>query len=111
MAIEQAKSLPTHSIVVLNVQNLATQDLPEGVGIMSPEWIREQEEQVGSQIWPNLDRSARKPVCRLKPAWNLAASRPQSSEWRANATPITSSWVREDWVESVVCCSGQWQPM
>lgn len=50
LAIEQAKSLPTHSIVVLNVQNLATQDLPEGVGIMSPEWIREQEEQVGSQI-------------------------------------------------------------
>ena len=46
LAIEQAKSLPTHSIVVL----LATQDLPEGVGIMSPEWIREQEEQAGSQI-------------------------------------------------------------
>jgi hypothetical protein len=50
LAIKQAKSLPTHSIVVLNVQNLATQDLPEGVGIMSPEWIREQAEQAGSQI-------------------------------------------------------------
>jgi len=50
LAIDQTRSQPTHSIVVLNVQNLATQDLPEGAGIMSPGWITEQEEQAGSEI-------------------------------------------------------------
>ncbi len=50
LAVEQAKSQPSNSIVILNVQNLATQDLPDGVGIMSPDWIAEQEEQAGCEI-------------------------------------------------------------
>lgn len=50
VAIEHTKSQPTHSIVILNVQNLTTQDLPEGAGIMPPSWITEQEEQTGSEI-------------------------------------------------------------
>lgn len=34
LAVDQAKSQPTHNIVVLNVQNIATQDLPEGARII-----------------------------------------------------------------------------
>lgn len=50
LAIDQAKSRPMHNIVVLNVQNIATQDLPDGAGIMPPGWITAQEEQAGSEI-------------------------------------------------------------
>ena len=50
LAVEQAKSQPTHSIVVLNVQNIAIQELPEGAGIMPSGWIAEQEELAGSEI-------------------------------------------------------------
>jgi nucleotide-binding universal stress UspA family protein len=50
LAIEQAKANPASTILVLNVQNLATQGLPDGAGIMPPEWIEQEEERVGSEI-------------------------------------------------------------
>ncbi len=46
-AIDQVKALAGASLVIVNVQNLSTLGLGDGAGIMSPEWI-EQEEEKGS---------------------------------------------------------------
>lgn len=50
LAIDQAKLQATHSVVALYVQNLRRQDLPDGAGIMSPNWITEQEKRPGSEV-------------------------------------------------------------
>ena len=44
LAIGQVKTLTGASLVMVNVQNLATLGLAEGVGIMSPAWIEQEEE-------------------------------------------------------------------
>jgi nucleotide-binding universal stress UspA family protein len=43
LAIDQVKALPGASLVIVNVQNPATLSLADGVGIMPPEWIEQEE--------------------------------------------------------------------
>jgi len=43
LAIDQVKTLPGASLVIVNVQNPATLSLADGVGIMPPEWIEQEE--------------------------------------------------------------------
>jgi nucleotide-binding universal stress UspA family protein len=50
LAIEQVKAQATNSVLVINVQNLATAGLSEGAGIMSHSWIKREEEREGCEI-------------------------------------------------------------
>jgi len=43
LAIDQVKTLPGASLVIVNVQNPATLSLADGMGIMPPEWIEQEE--------------------------------------------------------------------
>ena len=49
LAIDQAKAVAGTSIVVVNVQNLATLGLAEGAGIMPLAWIEQEEERAGDE--------------------------------------------------------------
>jgi nucleotide-binding universal stress UspA family protein len=44
LAIEQVKTKAGASLIILNIQNPATLDVAEGVGIMPPAWIEQEEE-------------------------------------------------------------------
>jgi nucleotide-binding universal stress UspA family protein len=44
LAINQVKTVAGANLVIVNVQNLATLGLAEGMGIMPPAWIEQQEE-------------------------------------------------------------------
>jgi nucleotide-binding universal stress UspA family protein len=49
LAIDQVKTLPGASLVIVNVQNPATLGLADGVGIMPPEWIEQEEVRAASE--------------------------------------------------------------
>jgi nucleotide-binding universal stress UspA family protein len=42
-AIDQVKTRPGSSLVIMNVQNIATLSSADGMGIMPPEWIEQEE--------------------------------------------------------------------
>jgi nucleotide-binding universal stress UspA family protein len=48
-AIEQAKAHAGSDLILLNVQNLAALGLPDGAGIMPPNWIAEEEERAAQE--------------------------------------------------------------
>ena len=49
LAIDQVKALPGASLIIVNVQNLATLGLAEGAGIMPIAWIEQEEERVATE--------------------------------------------------------------
>jgi nucleotide-binding universal stress UspA family protein len=49
LAIDQAKRVPGASLVIVNVQNLATLGLAEGAGIMPTAWIEQEEERAATE--------------------------------------------------------------
>jgi hypothetical protein len=48
LAINQVKTVPGDSLVIVNVQNLATLGLAEGAGIMPTAWIEQEEERAAT---------------------------------------------------------------
>jgi nucleotide-binding universal stress UspA family protein len=49
LGINQAKSVEGASLLILNVQNLATLALSEGASIMPPNWIEAEEEKAATE--------------------------------------------------------------
>jgi nucleotide-binding universal stress UspA family protein len=49
LAIDQVKTVPGASLVIVNVQNLATLGLAEGAGIMPTAWIEQEEERAATE--------------------------------------------------------------
>ena len=49
LAISQMKTLPGPGLVMVNVQNLATLSLAEGMGLMPPAWIEQEEERAAAE--------------------------------------------------------------
>ncbi|HEY7245140.1 MAG TPA: universal stress protein [Xanthobacteraceae bacterium] len=49
LAIDQAKRVPGASLIIVNVQNLATLGLAEGAGIMPTAWIEQEEERAATE--------------------------------------------------------------
>lgn len=49
LAIDHAKMVPRASLLIVNVQNLSTLRLGDGAGIMSPDWIEEEEERAATE--------------------------------------------------------------
>ena len=49
-AVDQAKAVAGASLVILNVQNLATLGLAEGAEIMPPGWIEEEEKGAAIEV-------------------------------------------------------------
>jgi nucleotide-binding universal stress UspA family protein len=49
LAIDQVTTIPEASLVIVNVQNLATLSLAEGVGIMPTAWIEQEEERAATE--------------------------------------------------------------
>ena len=50
VAIDQAKLMAGASLVVVNVQNLATLGLADGAGIMPPAWIEQEEQRTSAPV-------------------------------------------------------------
>ena len=50
LAIEQLGDRATSSILVINVQNMASVGLIEGAGVMPPAWIEQEEERAGREV-------------------------------------------------------------
>jgi nucleotide-binding universal stress UspA family protein len=44
LAIDQVKAVVGGSLVIVNIQNPATLGVTEGLGIMSPAWLEQEEE-------------------------------------------------------------------
>ena len=49
LAINQVKTLPETSLVLLNVQNFSGLSLPEGAGIMPSAWIEQEEKRAAEE--------------------------------------------------------------
>ena len=49
LAIDQVKTLPGASLIIVNVQNRATLGLAEGAGIMPIAWIEQEEESAATE--------------------------------------------------------------
>jgi nucleotide-binding universal stress UspA family protein len=49
LAIDHVKTLPSASLILVNVQNFSTLSLPEGTEIMPSAWIQEKEESAASE--------------------------------------------------------------
>jgi nucleotide-binding universal stress UspA family protein len=50
LAIEQVRSPAAGTVLLINVQNLATAGLTDGAGIMPPSWIEQEEARIGREI-------------------------------------------------------------
>jgi nucleotide-binding universal stress UspA family protein len=50
LAIDQVKTVKGASLLVMNVQNLSTVGLGDGAGLMSPEWIGNEEEKASAKV-------------------------------------------------------------
>ncbi len=59
LAIEQAKAVAQARLVILTVQNVATIGLAEGMGLMPPEWIGEQEERAAAEALQEASATCR----------------------------------------------------
>jgi nucleotide-binding universal stress UspA family protein len=49
LALDQARATAGASLVIANVQNLATLGLDEGAGLMSSDWIAQEEERAATE--------------------------------------------------------------
>jgi len=59
LGINQVKAVPGASLVIVNVQNLATLGFIEGAGIMSSSWIEQEEEKAGKEALREAETACR----------------------------------------------------
>jgi nucleotide-binding universal stress UspA family protein len=59
LAIDHVKTLPGASLVIVNVQNPATLSLADGMGIMPPEWIEQEEVRAATEAFQDAVAACR----------------------------------------------------
>jgi len=77
LAIEQVKRQSSGSLLIINVQNLATAGLADGAGIMPPSWIVQEETQIGREVVK--EPAAICEVSTTASLWSVVASPPPST--------------------------------